>query len=255
MSKQNLTRIVGVWWGIVLFAIGIVGMAQEIALEADTVMTVEVGESPVWLTYAGTAGEQIHITTMTAITDTAPDTIIEILYPNGQRLDYADDPLLPDGSFEQNASFDSLELPVDGVYTIRIDSFNGVSTGLVDVLLTSINDNLDVLATQDLTIIRGDIPAFGQLTYDLELSAGQTVSITARDVSNTLDPLLYISNEDGTFLAFNDDHQSPNLTLNALDAHIAELIIDDDMTVRLNVQDYLGRSGTIELMIRRLSDE
>lgn len=255
MSKQNLTRIVGVWWGIVLFAVGIVGMAQDSVLEADTAITIEVGESPVWLTYEGTAGEHIRITTMTAITDTAPDTIIEILYPDGQRLDYADDTLLPDGSFGQNASFDSLELPVDGVYTIRVDSFNGVSAGSVDVLLTSIDDNLDVLATQDLTIIRGDIPAFGQLTYDLELSAGQTVSITARDVSNTLDPLLYIYDKDDTLIAFNDDHQSLNLTLNALDANIAELLIADDMTLTFNVHDYLGRTGTIELMIRRLSDE
>lgn len=252
VSKQNLTLIVGVWWVIVLCMASIVGMAQDTMLETDTPVSVEIGDAPAWLTYDGLQGEVISITTLTAITDTAPDTIIEILYPNGKRLDYADDTILEDGNIKSDAAITNLELPIEGLYKIRIDSFNGVSEGTVEVLLTGVNNNLDVLATEELSIVRGDITELDDLRYDIELQAEQAISITARDISGTIDPMLFIYDTDDILLNFNDDHQSNDLSLNVLDAHIASFIPETDGTVTIVVRDYLGRAGRVEVVIQSL---
>lgn len=254
MSKQNLTQIVGVWLVMVISALVITQAQDSIPLQADDPITVTIGESPAWLSYDGTAGDSISITTLTAVTDTAPDTTIEILYPDGQRLDYNDDTILPDGNLKSDAQLLKLELPVDGTYQIRIDSFNGVSEGEVDVLLTSPTVSLDVLETDTLTIVRGDIPAGDSLRYEIDLSADTTVSVTVRDVSGTLDPVLSIYDGD-TLLSFNDDHSSDDLTLDVLDAQVNNITLAEDTTLTIDVRDYLGRSGTVELIINTVNDD
>lgn len=243
MNTQSLIRIVGMW--LVIFG-GIVILAQDVDIQADEPITVTVGDDPAWLTYTGTAGERITITTLTAITDTAPDTTLEILYPDGQRLDYNDDTILPDGNLKGDAMLQAIELPMDGTYRIRVDSFNGVSAGDVDVLLTTPDNALDVLAIDDLTIVSGDIR--DSLIYPIDVSAGSTLTVTARDVSGTIDPILRLYADD-TLLTFNDDHRSGDLSLDVLDAQVSDFAIDEDTTINIVVRDYLGRSGTVELII------
>lgn len=245
MNTQSLMRIVGMW--LVMVGIGVV-LAQDITLQLDEPITVTIGEDPAWLTYAGTAGEVITITTLTAITDTAPDTTLEILYPDGERLDYNDDTILPDGNLKGDALLQGVALPIDGDYRIRVDSFNGVSEGDVEVLLTHPDTALDVLSTEDLTIVRGAIAELDTLTYAIDVSADTRLTVTARDVSGTLDPILRIY-ADETLLSFNDDHTSGDLSLDVLDAQVSDLAVDADVSLDIVVSDYLGRSGTIELII------
>jgi hypothetical protein len=249
VSKQNLTRIVGIGWGIVLFLGGIVSIAQEISLEIDTPVNVTIGESPAWLNYDGMAGETITITTLTAITDTAPNTTLEILYPDGHRLDYVDDAILSDGSIKSDAIIDAIKLPIDGMYRIRVDSFNGVSEGEVEVILTQASPTHSEITTDNLTIISGNIPKLGNFQYTLEASADTTYSILVRDTSGTLDPVLRVYDNDGALIAFNDDHQSNDLSLDVLDARVIDLAISDEETLTITVSDYLGQSGVVELII------
>jgi hypothetical protein len=249
VSKQNLTRIVGIWWGIMLF-IGIMGtMAQELSLESDNPVTVVLGNSPVWLTYAGTAGDTITITTLTAITDTAPDTTLEILTPDGYRLDYTDDVILSDGTIKSDAILQNIALPIDGNYRIRVDSFNGVSEGQVEVIITQRSETYIEITSDDLTIVQGDVIERESLHYTLEVSAGTSLSIIVRDRSGILDPILYVYDANDTLMAFNDDHQSNDLSLDVLDARLVDLAITEDTRLTIVVRDYLGRSGSIELII------
>lgn len=242
-------RIVGLWLGMVCLLWGMTLHAQDLPLTVDAPLTVTIGDNPAWLTYTGTADEIITITTLTAITDTAPDTTLEILYPDGQRLDYHDDTILPDGNLKSDAVLNNIELPIDGDYRIRVDSFNGVSEGEVEVLLTHADTALDVLATEDLTIVRGKILPHDRLTYAIDVPAGASLSVTARDVSGTLDPVLELYDADDTLLTFNDDHASSDLTLDVLDAQVTGVTVDEETPVEIVVRDYLGRSGTVEIII------
>lgn len=247
VRKQNLTRIVGIWWVIILFYMVFVAIAQDIAIEVDSPITVTIGESPAWLSYNGNVGEIITLSTLTAITDTAPDTILEILYPDGHRLDYGDDVVLADGTVKSDAVLQDIELPVDGIYRVRIDSFNGVSEGDVEVILQQPVNAYNVITTDVLSIVTGDV--VDQLVYTLDVEADRSVSIVARDASNTIDPILWVYTEEGELLAFNDDHQSNDLTLNVLDAKIEDLMIATDRQLTIVVRDYLGREGRVELII------
>lgn len=255
MSKQNLTRIVGIWWGILLIFGVIVSLAQDLSLRANTPVTVTIGDSPAWLAYHGTAGETITITTMTAITDTAPDTTLEILSSDGHRLAYVDDVVLADGTIKSDAILDNFRLPVDGQYRIRIDSFNGVSVGEIEILLIQVTHDYIDITTDNLTIVSGDVPKLGSLDYTLEVEADTTLSILARDTSGTLDPVLHVYDATDTLIGFNDDHQSNDLSLDILDAGINDLAISEDMMLTISVSDYLGRDGSIELIVMKKGDE
>jgi len=249
VSKQNLTRIVGIWWGIVLLIGVTISMAQDVTLQPDSPVTISIGDSPTWLSYDGTADETITITTLTAVTDTAPDTTLEILYPDGHRLDYVDDIILADGTVKSDAVLDHLVLPIDGIYRIRVDSFNGVSEGDVEILLTHPSETYSESTTEDVTLVNSEIHKLESFQYTLEVSADTVLSILARDTSGTLDPVLHVYDADDTLLAFNDDHQSNDLSLDVLDASILDLIISEDTIVMIRVSDYLGQSGSIELII------
>ncbi len=245
MTTKNLTYLIST--GLIILS-AVVIWGQEMILQPDEPMTVTIGVDPAWLTYSGTTGEIITITTLTAVTDTAPDTTLEILYPDGQRLDYNDDTILPDGNLKGDAMLREIELPIDGDYLIRVDSFNGVSEGDVDVLLTYADTALDVLSTDDLTIVSGDIASQDSLIYTIDVPAESNLSVTARDVSGTLDPIVRLFAED-TLLIFNDDHTSGDLSLDVLDAQVSNFSIDSDTAVEIVVSDYLGRAGSVELII------
>ena len=224
-------------------------MAQDRSLMVDAPVTITLGDSPVWLSYEGAAGEILNITTQTAITGTSPDTTLEVLYPNGKRLAYADDTVLADGTIRSDASLQNLELSVAGIYRIRVDSFNGVSEGLVEVIITQQSEAYNELATDKLRVVRGDLPKQQSLSYTVDVPAGTSLSIIARDSSGTLDPVLRVYDANGALIAFNDDHQSDDLSLDILDARLTNLTLTDDGPLTIVVSDYLGRSGSVELMI------
>lgn len=249
MHKQSLMQIVGVWLVIFVFSWVLVNEAQDRQLESDTLITVTIGEDPAWLEYEGLAGEIITISTLTAITDTAPDTTLEILSPTGKRLAYADDVILPDNNLKSDAVLENIELPVDGIYQIRVDSFNGVSVGEVEVILTHPLVDYDVLTLDEQTVFQGEITPNTPLEYEFEISVDTSLTLTARDISGTLDPILFIYDANGNLLAFNDDHRTQDLTLDVFDARFTDFNISEPSVIRVVMRDYLGRSGEVELII------
>src|SRR5690606_21953965 len=84
--------------------------------------------------------------------------------------------------------------------------------------------------------------------YALELSENDIITISVRDTSGTLDPYLSIL-ENNSLVISNDDHQSPDLTLNRLDSRISEWHVLSDNTYIIEVRDFLGNAGEFELVI------
>ena len=121
--------------------------------------------------------------------------------------------------------------------------------GNVEILLTSKFDALSEIITDNLTIMSGNVPKLGSLDYILEVDADTTLSILARDTSGTLDPVLHVYDSDDTLIGFNDDHQSNDLSLDVLDAGVIDLAFYEDTILTIRVSDYLGRKGSIELII------
>jgi len=225
-------------------------------IQLDSPRTVQLSaDSPVILIYeADKAGQVVNIITSTADDDSAPDTVIEVLRPNGQRLAYSDDVLnqSPDGetTLDRDATIENLILPEPGLYTIRIDSFNGVSEGDVEVLVTPGDLFMErVDESEDVVIINAILPVGLPYQIMLDVSAGDKLTITVHDVSGTLDPVVMLLDASGKRLAFNDDHESSDLTLNLFDARLSDVEVLSEGPMTIVVYDLLGRTGAFQLTI------
>jgi hypothetical protein len=137
--------------------------------------------------------------------------------------------------------------PEDAVYSIYIDSFNGVSTGTAEVLVTLLDPfNLQTLEeSDDLTQLSLHLPE-SQIFRHVFLASGD-VSISAKDLSGNLD--LYIRlYVDEQVIAVNDDHNSEDSTLGQFDSWLS-LSLETEFYM-LEVRDFLGNAGQIEITIR-----
>lgn len=152
-------------------------------------------------------------------------------------------------SDDHTARIENLFLPPDR-YTIWIDSFNGVSEGEVEVQIEPANPFNEVRsATEDGTItIDVSLPEDTIYRYALELSENDIITISVRDTSGTLDPYLSIL-ENNSLVISNDDHQSPDLTLNRLDSRISDWHVHSDNIYTIEVRDFMGNAGEFELVI------
>lgn len=241
-------------WVVVLLILWIVIsplQAQDddgIVIVADEPITVLLAaEAPTALTYTAESPQYVTMTTRSPGEPDAIDTVIRVLDPDGQQIAYADD------GMDSNAVIVHLWLPTAGDYTLLIDSFNGVSAGEVQVTLT-VSDPFDAdIVTDDTSVvINATLPHNGRFVYPLNMVADETLSITTRDTSLTLDPVLWLLDADGAVLYMNDDHLQPSLTLDVFDAEIIDYAVEVDGVIQVVVTDFLGNAGTFELVIRRI---
>ncbi len=213
---------------------------------AESITVLLAAESPTTLTYTTGLPQYVTITTRSLGEPDAIDTVIRVLDPDGRQLAYADN------GVDRNAVIENLWLPAAGDYTMLIDSFNGVSAGEVQVTLTLSDPFNAEIETDDTTItINATLPRSGRFVYPLAVVTDDTLSITARDTSLTLDPVLWLLNADGAVLFMNDDHLQPSLTLDVFDAEIVDYRAEADGMIQVIVTDFLGHAGTFELVIRR----
>lgn len=233
-------------------------LAQSGTITPDETLRVTVGaDAPVELRYNhadDAAAVQIIAQGIPGDDDTAPDTIIEVLTDDYERIAYADDRVLSDGEIDTDAQFSALMLPAAGTYIIRIDTFNGVTGGEVDVTLTTV-DPFDTTQEETNTaqIVKGSLPELMPFRYVLNVAAGEMWQITARDTSGSLDPMLFMYDAAGDLIAANDDHETFDLTLNRLDAQLT-VTAEDDATWTLELRDFMGQSGTFELQLTRVEN-
>lgn len=174
------------------------------------------------------------------------DPVVWITDADNRLLAYDNNGALDD---PVGAYISALLLPAAGSYRVFVDTFSGVGAGDVEVLLRLI-DPFEVETLED-GWWRASLPAGEVFRMQLPVAAGETLRITARDLSGTLDPVLRVLAPDGTLLAQNDDHASFDPTINLLDARIVGWQVSTQQIVTVEVLDFLARSGQFELRIQR----
>jgi hypothetical protein len=232
------------------------------SIQPDGTRIVDISAvAPALLTYDSAGDELIDIRTRalnTPAQDSALDTTLAVIAPDGQLLAYNDDTLLPpiepntegpDAAprLQRDAELTALYLPQAGAYTLRVDSFNGVSAGQAEVTLTQATLS-ETISTDDTAETRRVYLLAGRSHREaLELAADSRVTISAQDASGTLDPLLRLIAPDGRVIASNDDHNSDDLTLNVFDAQIRAVLPGTAGRYTVEIRDFTGAAGVILL--------
>ncbi len=201
----------------------------------DQPITVMVGSEPVKLIYTSEGDEYVTITPVDRTDEGTLDLIIAVRYGT-DHLVYHDLDAIP--------ALEDLLLSKVGDYTITLHTFNGVQTGAVEVTLTT---RPRLMMCEPVEI---ELAAHTPYTCWLDLEASQQLTITARDVSGTLDPVLrlYIADE---LLVLNDDHGMASIELNVFDAALLDFTVPASARYRVQVSDFAGATGTVELSLDR----
>jgi len=227
---------------------------EPLFIEANVPSVVRLNDqAPVLLSYDSSGNEVITITARN-ISDGDIDTVIELLYPNGERLAYNDDYI---GSTRDLTQSDSalVDIVIEeaGRYTIRVNSYGNIAMGEVEVLLVRVDQFQESIEADSDTgfVITVQLPAWMTYVYYFDAEVGDVYTITARDISNQLDPYLTLLDNDGGILVENDDHEMGDITLNVFDAQINSYIIPETGTYTIMLHDFIGNNGRIELVIIR----
>ncbi len=186
--------------------------------------------------------------------------MLEVVSPSGERLAYNDDffPARMSGDDlnelalqPTDSAITALTLTEAGDYRIRVTSFNGVSTGEVEVRVQRVDpvsiqrQSADETVTTAVTLRPNQVAAL-----DITLEAGREYTLTARDPLGVLDPVMQLLDASGAVLAENDDHGDGELTLNIFDSRIESFTASESRDYVLSIRDYLGRGGVLRLEVR-----
>ena len=219
--------------------------------DSAQIVTLTGEIAPTLLRFAGERGQTVIITARDVSDGDAVDVVLEVLMPDGHRLRFNDDHMGGDAALAQTDSRIKARLPQTGDYEVRVNSYGGIFEGEVEVLLRIVDlFAVEIIRDEDaITVFTLTLPRHIAYQREVMLDAGDVVTITARDVSGTLDPLLRLLDADGEIIAHNDDHDTAATALDVFDAQITTFTVDTSGTVVLEVLDFLGRSGQIELTI------
>ena len=252
------------WCLLVSFLNGFVQIqAQEnsaILVPDNPITFTLTGDGPTTFIYESPGHEFVRITARTLhelAEDEQPyvrDTIIAVWNATDEQIAYNDDHLTTrPGLLPSDSVIDNLRLQVPGKYQILVNTYGGISATEVEVLLEIVDPfETEIVEGDNQTTITGRL--YEGSTYVYEFDAEDPITITARDVSHTLDPVLRLYDEQGSLIAWNDDHHSDDLTLNVLDAQIADFQIAVSGRYRLELTDFLGRSGDFFIVIPHATD-
>lgn len=248
-------------WLCVLAAVLLAG-----TLDAQEVIPITIGETDT----ATLSGDGFTIYTLTAeggevITITVRslhelgadepeyvrDTVVDVLNPRGKRITYNNDhrtdhaDLLPSDSVIARLLLDE-----PGDYQIRVNTYGGISTTEFEITVSAADLYDAIIRVDDgSTTITAALPRYGIYRYDFEASAGDILTLTARDLTHTLDPIIRLLDSEGNTIAMNDDHGTDDLGLDVLDSRISAFVIPADGVYSVTVSDFLGRVGRFELRI------
>jgi hypothetical protein len=225
--------------------------ARPLTLNDEAVVTVVVDAPAILTLDNATAGAVITITAR-AVDGTQVDPVLWLVDSEARLLAYNHNTLAADGLIDVAAAITNLVLPTAGLYTIYVDSFNGVSTGEVEVTIRETDRfNIIVDETGSLHVMRLSLPEDSIFVYPITVQQGDIMTITVRDGNRQLDPYIRIVNSNGVPVMSNDDHTSADLSLNIFDARITDWQVPADDTYMLEVSDFLGRAGNVLLEIRK----
>jgi len=253
----GMTRLVLILW--LILSVCVPSRAQvdsTVFLESNTPVVLRLAGNgqPVEAFFAGEAGQIVTIIAQAA-DPAALDLVLEWVSPTGERAAYNDDWAgertedfsIPDG-FESLAASDSalirLILHETGTYSARVNTFNGEGVGDFSLTVSLEPSRAGVMGESTrIGLHRAEIAALS-----LELSAGQTVTVTSHDPRGRLDNVLDILSPDGERVASNDDHHSDDVTLNRFDSRLT-FTATAAGTYVIQVRDFLGRAGVVTVSL------
>lgn len=232
---------------MILWVLLLALLFQPIAPDNPETVMLEAGAGPVDMLYTVTEAQRLTVTVSAIETAAEPplDVTLEILQ-DATRLAFNDD----------HGSDDPDMLPTDariidwqvleaGTYTLRIHTFSGAQSGAVRVTVSAVPLLADCPVERESIHLR----RYDRFTCTLNLTAADVVTITARDASGGLDPVLMLLKASGERAVLNDDHGTQDFTLNTLDARIAEFVPPAAGVYTLAVHDFGGMAGEIDLII------
>lgn len=221
---------------------------QSIAVGEILTVTVTANE-PAFLQFEAEANTYYRISTE-ALTDEF-DTVVALIAPDTIQVAYEDDVVLEDGTISRNAVIKRYEAIYNDVYTIRVDSFNGATDGEVAVTIEAIDPYEVETDTDDDSTITLTVTVDENMIISLpqEFDAGITQTITVRDASGNLDPIVRLTNSDGEILARNDDHTSADTSLSPFDARISNFVVPNTGEYIIEVVDFIGNAGKFVIQI------
>lgn len=222
--------------------------AQETIPIGEIITITVTADTPARLQFDAEIGLYYRITTQ-ALTDEF-DSVVALIAPDEVQVAYADDYILEDGTLSRDAQIERFAAIYDAPYTIRVDSFNGVTEGDVEVLVEVI-DPFDLETDVDDAIITLTVTAEEHAVISLPqtFDAGIVQTITVRDASGNLDPILRLKNVDGELLAHNDDHTTADTTLSPFDARVSNFTVPEDGEYIIEVVDFIGNAGKFVIQI------
>jgi hypothetical protein len=219
--------------------------ANQLALDEASIVVLSP-DAPVQLLYIADETQTITLAAQAISENT--DAVLWIVDSDNHLLAYNDN-----FGDDPNPRIENLHLSA-GLYTVYVDSFNGVSEGSVELLITSENRFHEQLNSNENTLtISVTLPRNSVYHYTFELSAENIITITAKDTSSTLDPYLRLLDSAGNELASNDDHLNFDILLDVFDAQIANWPVPEDGLYTLELHDFLGREGTFEIIIEPIT--
>ena len=241
--------------GLIVMLINVLSLTAQEATRSsipdEAQVTVTANRPTLLILENDKAGTVITITAE-AVDNTQIDPVLWITDSHSRLLAYNHNTLTDDGLVNVSARIGNLILPTTGLYSIYVDSFNGVQTGDVTVTIRA-SDLFDmhVEARDETELVTFSLREASVFSYVVTASSGDILTITAFDSNGQLDPYLRVGDSNGNIIITNDDHNSRDLTLNTFDARIAEWHVPADDSYVIEVLDFLGRAGTMTLEIRK----
>ncbi len=230
-----------IWLILLRFILGQISVTPDV----PTIITLNGDARPVDVVYQAEDGEQITIVAH-SLADEPIDVTLEILQDH-QRLAFNDDHQTErEGLSTQDSVIENLVFSAAGDYIIRVNSFNGAQSGDIEVVIESIPTSVPC----EMPIQSGELTRNGQFSCTLSVDSESAITISARDTSSTLDPvltLLEVLDEQLTRAAYNDDHTTSDFSLNTLDAQISDFVLSAGIVYEVQVNDFSGAAGTFEL--------
>lgn len=216
----------------------------QVTLDQTTTVTLNGDYRPAEINFTGVANSRVDVTARSSAAEPI-DVTLELLLDN-QRLAFNDDHGTDRSDMgERDAHIEPFTLPADGEYTIRVNSFSGAQTGQV-IVTVQVHS---LFACPANSVQWFALAANERFLCSVQIKAGSKITVTARDVSSTLDPVLEVWHE-AERVAYNDDHGTANAALNTLDAAIVDMIIDTEGEYIVYVSDFSGAAGAFELFIQ-----
>ncbi len=227
----------------ILLLLGVMGIwAQEPPqILTETTAILLQTDTPTRVQIEGKVGD---IVLVTAVGGEVIDTIITLINAEGEKIAYADDQVL-DGDIVRDAHL-IIRWTEDTTYTVLVDSFNGVSEGEITLQLERIDTTLPLKLDERMsaTLFEGST-----LRLNYEAEKRETVVISVRDISSTLDPIVRVLDGNGQVLAVGDDNTDSVSGLNTLDTQLT-LDLPTAGVYTLEVIDFLGRAGKVEITVK-----